>query len=860
MGNDQSRSSASKEEDESNRRIDYYELLQVDIEATPDEIKKSYRKLALINHPDKNPHRIEEATKLFADLQQAYEILSDPNERAFYDKHRNDHIETNDDDFYDHVRAGDTATNDKRSKFNNRRRGDPGVKLEQLMRFFDPKLARKMDDSNEGFYSVYRTLFNVLGSDEALHTPEGQTMVYYPTFGNSTTPYAPPPGMTKAEKAKTNWVRDFYVAWGEFTTEKRFEWLEKWDVHRGEDRNVRRLMEKENKKLREDHRKEYIDTVRTLVEFVQHRDPRYKAYQAKLAQEKKHKSHNPLASGASTPGFKAPPVDAEAARKREEERMRLAAAHVEQDWQKFATKDPEDEEDVDEQAYEGDGTGIRMEDESGNEVFECVACNKNFQSEAQWANHERSKKHKQAVFKLAKQMRAEAGGFDEDDFVTPNEELSPAEDYLEGADGAELDEDVEDELIAELEELEIQEATEESFATIPTKSKKKSNGATKSEPPTKATQPKPTPALVEEDADSVADSDARQPELSKRDKRRAREAKKKAEEEAAKQAWKESRKAAKKAGAGQEPPEDPTPKKADIDSRFVQPKGKGKAKGGKGKVEKVEIKKEDVDRAVSDIQAAREKMVAKWADDWTDLVSRTRSVLFSGADQVDFEVLCLGLGKPFSDRTAKIQLAFILELVSGLGGEPSIIDSFDPVFEAGDRQVLEALGCTVIEENLRGQHTISSEKPHLAYLPHCSKALYEALLSTNFGPRLANAPQFVLIGNDLGEYLPGYVREVVSSVSTPATTEPETDEFVKPKKKRKNRGPAPRPIEDSVLRRLVPHFDTLMLSELPETNLPGFARAFLSTGLQWLPAAKVSEVDWETALPPVVWPEDGEVA
>lgn len=70
-------------------------------------------------------------------------------ERAFYDKHRNDHIETNDDDFYDHVRAGDTATNDKRSKFNNRRRGDPGVKLEQLMRFFDPKLARKMDDSNE---------------------------------------------------------------------------------------------------------------------------------------------------------------------------------------------------------------------------------------------------------------------------------------------------------------------------------------------------------------------------------------------------------------------------------------------------------------------------------------------------------------------------------------------------------------------------------------------------------------------------------------------------------------------------------------------------------------------------------------
>lgn len=59
------------------------------------------------------------------------------------------HIETNDDDFYDHVRSGDAAAKDPKSKFNRRRPGDPGVKLEQLMRFFDPKLARKMDDSTE---------------------------------------------------------------------------------------------------------------------------------------------------------------------------------------------------------------------------------------------------------------------------------------------------------------------------------------------------------------------------------------------------------------------------------------------------------------------------------------------------------------------------------------------------------------------------------------------------------------------------------------------------------------------------------------------------------------------------------------
>lgn len=68
--------------------------------------------------------------------------------------------------------------------------------------------------------------------------------------------------MSKAARNQGHWVRDFYVAWSEFATEKSFEWVEKWDTRKGEDRNIRRLMEKENKKVREDHRKEYIDTVK----------------------------------------------------------------------------------------------------------------------------------------------------------------------------------------------------------------------------------------------------------------------------------------------------------------------------------------------------------------------------------------------------------------------------------------------------------------------------------------------------------------------------------------------------------------------------------------------------------------------
>lgn len=60
----------------------YYEVLEISQEATPDEIKKAYRKLTKIYHPDKNPDG-EERFKQIAD---AYTTLSDPAKRAEYDR------------------------------------------------------------------------------------------------------------------------------------------------------------------------------------------------------------------------------------------------------------------------------------------------------------------------------------------------------------------------------------------------------------------------------------------------------------------------------------------------------------------------------------------------------------------------------------------------------------------------------------------------------------------------------------------------------------------------------------------------------------------------------------------------------
>ncbi|XP_016399412.1 dnaJ homolog subfamily B member 6-like isoform X2 [Sinocyclocheilus rhinocerous] len=65
----------------------YYHVLGVQRNASPDDIKKAYRKLALRWHPDKNPDNKEEAEKKFKELSEAYEVLSDANKRNLYDRY-----------------------------------------------------------------------------------------------------------------------------------------------------------------------------------------------------------------------------------------------------------------------------------------------------------------------------------------------------------------------------------------------------------------------------------------------------------------------------------------------------------------------------------------------------------------------------------------------------------------------------------------------------------------------------------------------------------------------------------------------------------------------------------------------------
>ena len=99
--------------------IDYYKVLGVNKTATVDEIKTAYRKLARKHHPDLNPND-KEANKKFQQINEANEVLSDPEKRKKYDQYGKDWVHA---EAFEKAQAAGGGTRSSRGKRQGASRG-----------------------------------------------------------------------------------------------------------------------------------------------------------------------------------------------------------------------------------------------------------------------------------------------------------------------------------------------------------------------------------------------------------------------------------------------------------------------------------------------------------------------------------------------------------------------------------------------------------------------------------------------------------------------------------------------------------------------------------------------------------------
>jgi curved DNA-binding protein CbpA len=125
---------------------DYYQILGVSNNASEDDIKKAFRKLAFQYHPDKNPGHEKQAEEKFKDISEAYGILSDPGKRQQYDLRSSSPqgFQYSQQDIF-------------RETFNNRVTVDELNRMfaQAGLRFDDDFLNRTFFESNNSVFRVY---------------------------------------------------------------------------------------------------------------------------------------------------------------------------------------------------------------------------------------------------------------------------------------------------------------------------------------------------------------------------------------------------------------------------------------------------------------------------------------------------------------------------------------------------------------------------------------------------------------------------------------------------------------------------------------------------------------------------------
>lgn len=200
-------------------------------------------------------------------------------------------------------------------------------------------------------------------------------------------------------------VSAFYRVWAGFVSCKVFAWADKYNPNEAPSRFVRRRMEEDNRRARKHAKREYVDQIRELVEFVKRRDKRFVAAAA-----------------------------AAAARDEERERERRKRQAAQQKQRQAAAKKA-----AEEAAAMLAAMGAAEEDECEfddieEEVYECVVCDKIFKYSKQLKKHERSKAHLEAMEALRQEMLAEMEEEDMEEGKDGESDSGSSSDYGGGGD------------------------------------------------------------------------------------------------------------------------------------------------------------------------------------------------------------------------------------------------------------------------------------------------------------------------------------------------------------------------------------------------------------------------------------------
>lgn len=219
----------------------HYEVLELPVRTTSQEdIKRQYRVLARKFHPDRNLEEAENYTEKFKEISTAYEVLSNIQSKKWYDDHREAILKG----ASNGIRGASNADN------NEEEETSIFPKADMLWKYFSPSCYREMNDASDGFFQIYQEIFQRIYQYE-VESENGLDLPNAPSFGTS---------ITDSEYE----LNSFYNFWQNFVSILSFSWADKVNPSDAPCREVRRIVEKDNKKEREKERKLYIEQVREV--------------------------------------------------------------------------------------------------------------------------------------------------------------------------------------------------------------------------------------------------------------------------------------------------------------------------------------------------------------------------------------------------------------------------------------------------------------------------------------------------------------------------------------------------------------------------------------------------------------------